>query len=196
MQQLNITTKTQGLPYELVCNILSIALQDKDADMQRMQAKIDALESRLNNNCVGEVTVASVREDFHDRNGEYLEETGELVWLRDVPDYVIDGVVKRVVSNVQELWENDIEKMVWDHQTDLYTHRESIYDVIYQELQVAAQDVEKVWVQEARKRGGVIVAAKQKREKELLMMQKERELMWWEDAVWVESEQGWLKGLG
>jgi len=182
MQELNITTKTQGLPMEVVCNILTIALQDKDTDMQRMQAKIDALESRLKNNSIGEVSVEDVRQDFDDRGGDYLEGSGELVWLCDVPDDVIDGVVKRVVMNVKHLWEEDVEKLEWDDEFGLlYCTRESMYDVIYHELERAAQDGEKAWVQDARKRGAVILARTQKREKELLMMLKERELMYNED---------------
>jgi len=161
MQELNITTKTQGLPMEVVCNILTIALQEKDADLQRMQAKIDALESRLENNCIYEITVEGYKLDCHKRCGESVDvpDPDIDILLRFVPDEVIQATIAYVVGDVGEMFDNSIQEggihsMTWDDETDTTVELSlnGIHEIVTFQLEkvlAEAIEYEEEWVKVA-----------------------------------------------
>jgi hypothetical protein len=128
MQELNITTMTKGLPMEIVCHILTLALQEKDAEIKKRDEKIAELQNRLENNVIAEIDVETVREEFG--GGGFVSQQEHCLFVEGATDEVIQAAIKEVLQDGDRFWEE------WDEPAPQYgkyrhsTSRDSVMEAI------------------------------------------------------------------
>ncbi len=133
MKELKTTDQTRGLPMDVVCSILTMEMQVKDA-------RIKELESRLENNVIAEITVSGIRQDFYDDNKEELKIRPDIyIRIDDIPDALIQQAISYVVEVARDTYYEGETWVSWDDDLELELHHTSIYEVISCELTKGVQ---------------------------------------------------------